>query len=134
MNLHKEGIVVLNILDTVCVNFPISEEDRVNALKEFQNYLPDQDPQDLRKMLIKIHNDLQSWSGEGDGVKVIKGLYNNICKGLKNTPLSGRAGFVRGFVWAMFSREIKRPELKPMIAVTIFQIQEILGVYVGSGG
>lgn len=130
--MQEEGIEILKILNRVCANFSISPEDRERAISEFEKYMPLQDPKELRKMLIKIHDDLKDWETKGDGVKAIRKLYYEIARGIKGTPLSGKyAGGTRGFGWVILSRGLKKPEYKPMIAGTICQIQEDLEGYLG---
>lgn len=128
--MNLESAVILSILETVCNNFPIGPEDREKAIGEFQKYMPLQDRGDLRKCLLRIHEDLNTWDGQTDGIKVIRKLYMEITKTIKGTPLSGKtAGLQRGFVWSILKRGIKKSD-PAMINVTIVQIQRILGGYV----
>lgn len=130
--MNEESIRILKILTDICKNFNIDEEGTEKAMGYFREYLPKQNVNDLREMLIQIHNDMKAWDGQSDGVEVIHKLYTNITKGLKDTPLSGRAGnFMRGFIWhSTFKRSLKRPEYQPMIYVTIGDIKRDLEGYV----
>ena len=137
--MHKEGIMVLEILDSMCTNFEVDEGGREKVFSEFQKYLPEQDPKELGEMLKKVYGftkDVDTMNLDIDtAIKVIKKLYYEIVKGVKGTPLSDkRSGWARGIGWVFLKRGLKRPELRPQIAVGIFKIKKILEGYVSSSG